>query len=312
VDKDPRNGRFLLSGSNQPRIGSAVGDSLLGRAAYRTLRPLTLSELRFDERHPGWSFLFDPDERATLEELERRAAASGRLDWQDAVRTGGFPRAVVALEEHRLRILDDYIEVFSNRDIRELLAIETPARLEAFVRLVCARTGKELNATRMSSELGVPVTTIRRWLEALQRSYLVQLLPPYSPNAGTRVVKAPKIHLVDAALAIAGARESTPTGFHLENLVANDLLVWRDGSPTRDLFHWRSSAGPEVDFVLAENGALVPVEVKATTSVDRKAARHLRAFLERYGGVRALVASCDPDIRVLETGILACPWWAVI
>lgn len=313
VDKDKRSGLYLLSGSNQPRMGKAVGDSLLGRAAYRTLRPLTVSELRFDEEHPGWSFLLNENESAVLEELNRRAADSGELDWQEVVRTGGFPRVVDAKVDQRLRLLDDYVEVFSNRDVRELLAVETPARLEAFVRLVCARTAQELNANKISSELGVPVTTIRRWLEALQRSYLVELIPPYSRNAGARVIKAPKVYVVDAALALAGARETVPTGFHLETLIASDMLVWKDGAPTRDLFHWRLSSGAEVDFVLEEQGRLVPVEIKATTSVDGSEARHLRSFRAQYDrSPRGIVVSCDPRIRVLEKDILACPWWAIV
>ena len=59
----------------------------MGRATYRTLRPLTLSELRFDEEHRGWSFLFGPDEAAMLAELEQRAASSGPLVWRDGALT---------------------------------------------------------------------------------------------------------------------------------------------------------------------------------------------------------------------------------
>ena len=313
VDKDQRKGLYLLSGSNQPRMGRAVGDSLLGRAAYRTLRPLTLSELRFDDHHPGWSFLFGGSDNEVVQELGQRASASGQLEWQDVVKTGGFPRVVAAPTEQRLRLLDDYVEVFSNRDVREILAVETPARLEAFVRLLAARTGQELNASKLSSELGVAVTTIRRWLEALERSYLVELLPPYSRNPGARVIKAPKIFMVDAALALAAARETTPTGFHLETLIASDLLVWKDGNPTRDLFHWRLASGQEVDFVLEENATLVPIEVKAARAVNGSEARHLRTFRQQYGNcVRGLLVSCDPKIRVLEPRLVACPWWAVV
>jgi hypothetical protein len=313
VDKDKRMGLYLLSGSNQPRMGKAVGDSLLGRAAYRTLRPLTMSELRFDEHHPGWSFLFDQDENRVLDELNRRAAGSGPLEWKEVAKTGGFPRAVAVPFDQRLRLLDDYVEVFSNRDVRELLAVETPVRLEAFVRLVCARTAHELNANKMSSELGVPVTTIRRWLEALQRSYLVELLQAYSRNAGARVIKAPKVYIVDAALSLAGARETEPTGFQLETLIASDILVWRDGAPTRDLFHWRSASGPEVDFVLEEQGRLLPVEIKASASVNRDDGRHIRTFRAQYGrSPRGVVVSCDPVIRMLDTDIIACPWWAIV
>ncbi len=313
VDKDRRKGLYLLSGSNQPRMGRAVGDSLLGRATYRTLRPLTQSELRFDETHPGWSFLFADDDHAVQQELERRAAASGVLDWREVVQTGGFPRAVAAPPEQRLRVLDDYVKVFSDRDVREILAVETPNRLEAFVRLAAARTAKELNASKMSSELGVSVTTIQRWLEALQRSYLVELVPPYSRNAGARVIKAPKVYAVDVALALAAAREKAPTGFHLETLVASDLFVWKDGDPARGLHHWRLSSGAEVDFILEEAGKLVPVEVKSAQSVDGSEARHIRTFRAKYdSSPRGVLLSCDPTIRLISDGVLACPWWAVI
>ena len=124
VDRDGRMGQYLVSGSNQPKVGQSVSDSLVGRATYRTLRPLTLSELRFDEELRGWSFLFGPDEAAVIAELERRAASSGPLDWQAVVRTGGFPRAVAAPADQRLRVLDDYVEIFSRRDILEILEVE--------------------------------------------------------------------------------------------------------------------------------------------------------------------------------------------
>jgi predicted AAA+ superfamily ATPase len=313
VDRDGRKGQYLVSGSNQPKVGQSVSDSLLGRATYRTLRPLTLSELRFDEELRGWSFLFGPDEAAVIVELERRAASSGALDWRTVATTGGFPRAVAAPPDQRLRVLDDYVEIFSRRDILEILEVESAPRLEAFVRLTAARTGQELNVTGLSNDLGTPVTTIRRWLEALQRSYLIELIPPYSRNSGQRVIKAPKLYSVDAALALAASRETTPTGFHLETMIASDLLVWRDGSPTRDLHHWRLSSGQEVDFVLEENGQLLPVEVKASNAVGADEARHLVTFRGRHANTpRAVLLSGDPQIRVIRLGILACPWWAVM
>lgn len=313
VDRDGRNGQYLVSGSNQPKVGKSVSDSLVGRATYRTLRPLTLSELRFDEELRGWSFLFGSDEAAVIAELERRAASSGPLDWPTVATTGGFPRAVAAPPDQRLRVLDDYVEIFSRRDILEILEVESAPRLEAFVRLTAARTGQELNVSGLSNDLGTPITTIRRWLEALQRSYLIELIPPYSRNSGQRVIKSPKLYSVDAALALAASRETMPTGFHLETLIASDLFVWRDGSPTRDLHHWRLSSGQEVDFILEENGQLLPVEIKAGSAMGADEARHLITFRERHTNTpRAVLVSCDPQIRVIRPGILACPWWAVM
>lgn len=313
VDQEQRPGRYLLSGSSQPKVARAVSESLLGRAAYRTLRPLTLSELRFDERHPGWSFLLGEDQQAVIEELERRSESSGELDWKEIVQTGGFPRAVAAPAEQRARLLNDYVEVFSNRDIRDLIAIESSPRFESFLRLTATRTGQQLNASGLANDLGVPVTTIRRWLEALQRSYLLEFVPPYSRNASQRVIKSPKIFAVDSALALAAAREPAATGFHLETLVASDIHVWKDDGPARAVYHWRLSSGQEVDLVLEERGVLLPVEVKASNFVGSSDAKHVRTFCDRHANSpRGLLLSCDSEIRVIAPGIIAAPWWAVI
>ena len=313
VDREQRAGQYLLSGSNQPVMSGAVGDSLLGRAAYRTLRPLTLSELRLSETHAGWDFLFDHDTPGVIEELERRAAASGTLNWRTTVETGGFPRAVAATADMRRRLLDDYVEVFANRDIRELLAIESADRFEQFMRLVASRTGQILNVNGLSGELGTPVTTVRRWLDALKRSFLIELIPAFSRNAGHRVTKAPKLFMADVALALAAAREPEPTGFHFETLVASDLAVWRDASPNRGVHHWRTQSGQEVDFVAERERRLLPIELKTSTAVSASDARHLKVFLDGHdAAVRGLLLSADPAIRELTSNVIAAPWWAVL
>ena len=313
VDRQQTPGQYLLSGSNQPVISGAVSDSLLGRAAYRTLRPLTQSELRLEEEYTGWDFLFGSDDAAILEQLERRAAAGGELDWRLVVETGGFPRAVATPSEMRRRLLDDYIAVFANRDIREMLAVGSAEKFEQFMRLIASRTGQVLNVNGLANDLGMPVTTIRRWIGVLQRSYLIDLIPAYSRNAGHRVTKAPKLFLTDSALAIAAAREPDATGFHLENLVATDVGVWSDEAPGRATYHWRTQSGQEADFVLELNGRLLPVEVKTATRIGANEARHLAVFLDMHpAAVRGLLLSTDPEIRVVRRRIIAAPWWAVL
>jgi predicted AAA+ superfamily ATPase len=126
------------------------------------------------------------------------------------------------------------------------------------------------------------------------------------------VIKAPKAYLVDSALAIAAARESTPTGFHFETFVANDLQVWREQAPRRGLFHWRV-AQQEVDFVLQEADKLLPLEVKTSAEVSSRDARNLRAFRAAHpNSPRGILLSSDPSIRVLDHGIIAAPFWAVL
>lgn len=283
------------------------------RGLFLALKAVVDREQRLDESHRGWDALFHESTAVVLAELERRAAESGALDWRIAVETGGFPRALAAPAERRKRLLDDYVEVFASRDIRELLAIESTDRFEQFTRLVAARTGQVLNSSGLSADLGIPVSTVRRWLGALERSFLVEQVPAFSRNAGHRVIKAPKLFMTDVALALAAAQEPQPTGFHLENLVASDLMVWRDAAPGRLVHHWRTQSGQEVDFVVERNQRLVPVELKTATCIGDRDARHLRAFLQGHdAGIRGILLSADDAIRELRGGVVAAPWWAAL
>lgn len=313
VDRLQAPGQFLLCGSNQPDVRRVVADSLVGRAVYRHLRPLTLGELRYEHSHEAWSFLFNTSDNALLEQLDFRSKSHDVLDWRDVASTGGFPRAVSVASDRRLRLLDDYVTVFASRDIRELIGLDAPDRFEMFMRLLATRVSQPLNYSSLSSDLGVAISTIRRWTDALHRSYLIELIPSYSRNAGHRVIKAPKMVFVDCALAQAAAREITPTGFHLENLIATDLAVWQSCASNRAIYHWRLSTGQEVDFILELSGVLLPVEVKTAAAISSGDARHLRTFLERHENcTRGLLLSSDPTIRVLGGGIIAAPWWAAI
>lgn len=314
VDRQPdRPAQYLLSGSAQTELTAATGDSLLGRAAYRTLRPLTLGELRYQEAHTGWGFLFDGDDAAVLAELEGRAELGGALDWKESVAVGGFPRVVSLLPDARADQLNQYLRVFATRDIRELVNVASAGQFERFLRLVGVRTGQELNLNGMAGDLGLKVPTLRRWFGAMEDAFLVERIPPWSGNLGSRLIKSPKAFMVDSALALAAARSDEPTGFHLENLLATDMRVWQELAPHRAVHHWRITNGPEVDFVLEERGKLVAVEVKAADEVGQREARHLKRFRTEYGATaRLLLVSSDPRIRLLEPGLIAAPWWAVV
>ncbi|MEP6833818.1 MAG: ATP-binding protein [Gemmatimonas sp.] len=313
VDREKRAGRYLLSGSNQPTVRDGVGESLLGRAAYRTLRPLTLSELRYSDTYDGWSFLFAGDEKAVLNELHRRAELNGPLAWREIAKSGGFPRVLAAHPEQRQRLLNDYVEVFASRDIREVIGVDSSDRFESLLRVLAARTGQELNHSSISNEMGVPVSTVRRWVNALSRSYLIENIPPYSRNASQRVIKAPKLFMIDSALAMAAAREREPTGFHLETLIAADLCVWKDLQSDRELHHWRLASQQEVDFVLEEGGQVLPVEIKGAGQVSSRDTKHLQKFCDVHANApRGVLLSADPEIRVMSERIVAAPWWAVV
>ncbi|MCL1941294.1 MAG: DUF4143 domain-containing protein, partial [Synergistaceae bacterium] len=118
--------------------------------------------------------------------------------------------------------------------------------------------------------------TAQKWLDPLQVSGLVYLLPPYSSNFTNRIIKTPKIYFLDTGLACFLANIDTPAaleasylnGAMLETYALCEILksFWHNGEGARNLYFCRDANKKEVDFVLEKNMTLHPVEVKKTTS----------------------------------------------
>ena len=118
-------------------------------------------------------------------------------------------------------------------------------------------------------------------------------------NRTKRLVKSPKLYWSDPGLAL-HISGSDPGGAHLENLVLADLLAWRElVTPRPEVLFWRTHNQEEVDFVIEHRGALLPVEVKATSRPAYQDARHLLTFRAEYGGAvhGALVGARGPHTR---------------
>lgn len=183
------------------------------------------------------------------------------------------------------------------------------------MRVVCLRLGQLVNQTELGRDAAVPQPTVHRWLNLLETSYQLVRLAPYAVNRTKRIIKASKIYWADTGLALHLAGLDEPAGCHLENVVLNHLLAWRDVQVHRkEVPYWRTASGDEVDFVIETSNALLPIEVKATRRPRPGDTRHLRTFLEQYG------RRCRPGL-LLHTGdtvewlaprVLAAPWWKVL
>ena len=110
-------------------------------------------------------------------------------------------------------------------------------------------------------------------------------------------------------------QEDEPRGAHLENLVLNDLLTWRETRLNRaEVSYWRTTIGEEVDFVVEANGRLLPIEIKSTPRPRLRDTSALRSFRKEYGDLsRAGLLLHDGDLLDWITpDILAAPWWKVL
>jgi predicted AAA+ superfamily ATPase len=315
VDRRRRAGRFLLTGSANLLLMHQVSETLAGRATYLTLWPMTRREQLGLGRAGIWQELLE----AKDSDWEDIVAAQqiGPEDWHQLARRGGYPVPALDLrtDDARATWFVGYTQTYLERDLRELSVIAALPDLRRVMRAVCLRLGQLLNQTELGRDAAVPQPTVHRWLNLLETSYQLVRLSPYAVNRTKRVIKTPKVYWADTGLALHLAGIDEPAGCHLENLVLNDLLAWRDAQLDRpEVLYWRTATGEEVDFVIEAGRTLLPIEVKATARPRVGDAKNIRAFQEEYGRqCRAgLVLHTGDAIEWLAPRVLAAPWWRVL
>ncbi len=272
VDRDRQPGRYLLTGSANIFLLPRISESLAGRMELLTLYPLSQGELLgvkegfvdgiFARRLP-------PDREL------------GPVDLPTAVLTGAFPEALRRASGRRREAwFSSYLTALLQRDVRDLANIEGLTEMPRLLSLLAARTTGLLNMSELSRSSGIPATTLKRYLSLLQATYLFHPLPAWSSNIGKRLIKSPKVHLLDSGLTahLAGVttrilqRDPVFYGHLLETFVVNELrkqLGWSENRPR--LFHFRTVSGREIDILLEDPaGNLVGIEVKASATVTRK------------------------------------------
>jgi predicted AAA+ superfamily ATPase len=187
VDRDPRPGRFLLTGSARLLALRSLPDALPGRSETIELWPLSQGEI--DGAPDGFveaAYRWGPDLRATDTGVRR----AGYLE---RARRGGYPEAVRRhAPRRRQRFFESYVADVISRDVKQVADIERAGDMRRLVALLAAQTGGLLNMSRLASALGITAPTVRSYLEILETIYLIRRIPAWSSGATARAVGTPR------------------------------------------------------------------------------------------------------------------------
>ncbi len=220
----------------------------------------------------------------------------------DALAAGGYPAAVARNSAARRRAwFGTHVSTVLQRDVRDLANIGRITELPRLLQLLALRSAGLLNISELSRASGVAQTTLKRYLSLLESIFLLQPLPAWAGAPAKRLVRAPKVHLIDAGLATHALGLSATTlqddpvqlGRLLEGFVVAELrkqASWSDRQVS--LSHYRTTGGREVDVVLSDaEGRVVGIDVRATAGVERRDCAGLEAFAEDAGAafVRGIV-----------------------
>lgn len=310
-----RPGQFVLTGSANLLLMQRVRDTLAGRASYVPVWPMTRREQRGEGRAGLWGELLASPVADWFELV--KSPDEEPVEWQELARRGSHPTPALELtsQDDRRIWFAGYVQTYLERDLQDLSAITEVVDFRRLMRVACLRLGNVMNKSEMARDAGLAQATAHRYLNLLETSYQLISLEPYAVNRTSRIVKSPKLYWSDTGLAMFLAGELQAQGAHLENLVLNDLIAWRDAQvDPPQILYWRTRAGAEVDFVIEHASGLLPIEVKSTHRPRTLDAQGLLAFREEYGDrVRGALLLHGGDATFwISKGVLAAPWWRVL
>lgn len=304
VDRKRESGRFLLTGSADVLLLPRLSESLAGRMEVLTLWPFSQGEMAgtrehfidtLFSKHPTWQ--------------KERTGTLQRGELFEKVMSGGYPPMVARRQAMRRKAwFQSYLMTILQRDVRDLANIADLTAVPQLLSVVASRAGNLLNFADLSRSLSLPQTTLKRYFSLLETTFLVQLLRPWSVNAGQRLIRTPKIYLNDTGLLshLLGLTlerldlDAGLAGAALENFVLMELRKQSGWSGTQPQFYyWRTASGQEVDFVLEDSaGHLVGIEVKASATLHAGDLRGLQILADaaRKRWIRGVVLYTGTEI----------------
>lgn len=272
--------------------------------------------------------------RNVTESMAGRAAIlqlmplSARETSKVGVVRGGFPEVLARPAAARLWF-SSYLQTYLERDVRSITAIHELATFRRFLALVASRHGQILNKTDLAAPLGMSVPNIGRWLDILEATGQIILVPPYFADLGKRLIKSPKVYIADSGLAChllgieteSDLAKSAFRGALFEGFIASEIVKAQlNAGLRRELYYFRDQQGLEVDFVVpAKDNTIRLIEAKAARTVtprDASPLQRLAAAWSRQPGVRGGVeqilvhqpARLGAVTRALAPGVQALTW----
>lgn len=269
------NGNKLwVTSSSEILIGKEVLSYLVGRTSVMRLYQFNIHE-----------FMRARKIRSVTNTVLKRTI-------QEHAGYGGYPHVVMTgdIEMKRL-ILNDLVETMVLKDVVLNFSISDERALSKCLRYLANLSGHILQYKTMTNDMEISFKTLKKYIEAFEKSYLIVLVEPFFSKKNKELVKHPKIFFYDTGLrnAIVNEHSKQIDGPLFESYVVTELI-----KAGYSLKYWRTKAGSEVDLVVEKGNETVPIEVKLTNR-DLAVGKGFRSFIRAYGAKKGFVVAFNID-----------------
>ena len=241
IDTIGRKGMYLILGSASRELIKQSSESLAGRISFKHLTPFLFAEVTM---------------QVSLETYLSR---------------GGFPLSLLApKDEVSYEWRQDFISTFLERDLLQFAGF-TPRTMRRLWQMLAHTNGQTVNFSKLGSSLGVSNTTVRKYIDLLEGTFMLIQLPPYEQNTKKRLVKSPKVYISDSGIttALLQLKNFEQAAGHpvFGSLWETTVLANLKGHfPNLDFSFYRTNHGAEIDLVLSNGHKTVAVECKASVA----------------------------------------------
>lgn len=292
VDERNETGQFILTGSSNPEE-SVKMHSGAGRFTILNMRTMSWQELGYSdgsvnlgELLKGQSIINPTDEPVSLEFIVEKMIR------------GGFPGMIKKNAKQAADLNRAYVELLAEVDMSRVSGTRRdPLKVRSLLRSLARNTATTVEISTLEKDIkekekaGLTRPSIYDYMEALERLMILENQPAWNPHirSSSALIKSPKRHFTDVALAVAaiGANEKSLlndlnyTGFLFESLVIHELRVYGQVHDAQ-VFHYRDSSGTEIDAIVQKyDGTWSAFEIKLGVGQIDEAAASLHKFVSK-------------------------------
>lgn len=240
--------KVIVTGSSAFKLAEAVNESLTGRKREFRLYPLSFKEMA--------------DETSALEESRM---IDHRLIY------GYYPEVVTSPGDEK-EVLKELIDSYLYKDVMEENNIAKPDKLVKLVQALAFQIGSTVSANELAGLVGVDAKTVERYIDILERCYIIYTLPSYAKNQRNELKFARKLYFWDMGIrngvignmAPVSLRSPEELGHMWENFLVAERIKRNDyaGRTFVQHYFWRTQQKKEVDLIEVEDGLMTGFEIK--------------------------------------------------
>lgn len=254
--------KVLLSGSSAFEIKNKTNEPLTGRKWEYQLFPFSFAEM---VKHHGL--------------LEEMRMLEHRMIY------GYYPEVVTQTADAK-GILSQITNSYLYKDILMLENIHKPEKLERLVQALAFQIGHQVSYNELSQTCGLDNQTVEKYIDLLEKSFVVFRIPSFSRNIRNELKKSRKIYFYDNGIRNAVIKQFNPLSLRNdEGALWENFLVSERMKYINYNFHycnryfWRTHAQQEIDYVEDKDGLLSAFEFKWN---PKKKGKMPKAFSAAY------------------------------